>query len=579
MTRKIITSALPYPNGPLHLWHIAWVYLPADIYFRFCKLMGDDVIHICGTDDHGVALEIASEKYGKSISELVSEYRNSYKNGMKKMGIDFTIFYGTDTPQHEEVAHQFFHALYDQWLLEKRTINQMYCLDCQKFLPDRYITGTCPKCKNSGANWDQCEKCGSMLDPEQLIDPHCKTCGWNNLEMRSSDHLFFLLNKFEDRLKDWLETKIDWKSNVISTSLYKRIKDSLQPRNYTRDIKSGISIPLEEFKNKTIYVWFEAPLGYISIAKKYFEDSWNSSLFDSYWHDPSTQLIQFIWKDNIVFHSIIRPALLMAYNDNHIWDNKKQYLLPTNIPANEFLNLEGKKFSTSRWWAVRLDDMVANYDPDFVRYYLSWVIPENQDSDFKWLEFQDRCNHLADSLWNLFNRVINLSIKYLNWQFVWQTKTELDKLPFTYKEMTSTFVDQIWFLHEQIVSLLKEYKFREWLAKLLELFALWNKFVDDTKPRELAKTDLESTKTILHLLWWYLACVSQTISPYLPFTSRKMSDILIETSSGANYQDIWKKMDSFTFKHIAAKPDILFTKITDEQIVSELEKLSQIENT
>lgn len=535
---------------------------------------------MCGTDDHGVALEIASEKYGKSISELVSEYRTSYKEGMSKMGINFTIFYGTDTAQHEEVAHQFFHALYDQWLLEKRTINQMYCLTCQKFLPDRYINGTCPKCKNPWANGDQCEKCGSMLEPEQLIDPHCKTCGWNNLEMRSSDHLFFLLNKFEDRLKDWLETKKDWKSNVISTSLHKWIKDSLQPRNYTRDIKSGISIPLEEFKNKTIYVWFEAPLGYISIAKKYFEDISNPSLFDSYRHDKSTQLIQFIWKDNIVFHSIIWPALLMAYNDNNTENDNKQYLLPTNIPANEFLNLEGKKFSTSRWWAVWLNDIVQDYNPDFVRYYLSRVIPENQDSDFKRSEFQDRCNNLADSLWNLFNRVINLTIKYLDWQFVWQNQTELDKLPFIYKELISTFVDQVWFLHEQIVFCLKEYKFREWLTKLLELFALWNKFVDDTKPRELAKEDLGTTKIILHILWRYLACVSQTISPFLPFTSQKMSDILIQTTSeSTNYHNVWKNLNSFTFKHINVKPDILFTKITDEQIALELEKLSQIENT
>lgn len=576
MSKKIITSALPYPNGPLHLWHIAWVYLPADIYFRFCKLMGEDVIHVCGTDDHGVALEIASEKYGKPISELVWEYRKSYEIWMSKMGIDFTIFYGTDTLQHEEIAHQFFHALYSQWLLEKRTISQMYCLNCQKFLPDRYINGTCPICKNPDANWDQCENCGSMINPEDLIDPFCKTCKWSNLEMRSSDHLFFLLDRFEDRLKSWLETKTDWKANVISTSLHKWIKDSLQPRNYTRDIKSGISIPLEEFKNKTIYVWFEAPLGYISIAKKYFEDIWELWLFNSYWHDPSTQLIQFIWKDNIVFHSIIWPALLMAYNDNSADGKTKPYILPTNIPANEFLNLEGKKFSTSRWWAVWLDYMVQNYDPDFIRYYTSRVIPENQDSDFKRSEFQDRCNNLADSLWNLFNRVINLSIKYLDWQFVWQSKTELDKLPFIHKEIVSTFVDQVWFIHEQIIFSLKDYKFREWLTKLLELFALWNRFVDDTKPWELAKTDIESTKTILHLLWWYLACVSQTIYPYLPFTSKKISDILIESIyENTTYHNIWKDLDSFAFKRIAVKPDILFTKITDEQIAIELERLSQ----
>lgn len=576
MTRKIITSALPYPNGPMHLWHVAGAYLPADIYFRYCKLIGEDVIHVCGTDDHGVALEIASEKYDKPISQLVWEYRESYKKDMSKIGIDFTIFYGTDTLQHEQIAHNFFHALYDQWLLEKRTISQMYCLTCQKFLPDRYINGTCPVCNHPWANGDQCEKCGSMLDPEKLIDPFCKTCQWKNLEMRSSDHLFFLLNKFENRLKDWLETKTDRKSNVISTSLHKWIKDSLQPRNYTRDVKSGISVPLEEFKNKTIYVRFEAPLGYISITKKYFEETWQLQLFDQFRHQKDTQLIQFIWKDNIVFHSIIWPALLMAYNDAHIEDST-QYILPTNIPANEFLNLEGKKLSTSRGWAVWLEDITRDYNPDFVRYYLARVIPENQDSDFKRSEFQDRCNHLADALWNLFNRVINLAIKYVDWQFVWQSQTDIDKLPFEYREMTKTLIDQIWFIHDQISLCIKEFRFRDGLSKMLELFAIWNKYVDDTKPRELSKHDIESTKIVLHLLGRYLACISQTISPYLPFTSQKMYEILIDrVEDNSNYDSIWKNLNNFAFKTITTKPDILFDKITDEQIQKEVERLSRI---
>jgi methionyl-tRNA synthetase len=253
-----------------------------------------------------------------------------------------------------------------------------------------------------------------MIDPETLIDPTCKTCKGNNLELKESKHLFFLLDKFQDSLKIRLETKTDRKANVMSTSLGKWIKDSLQPRCYTRDIKCGISVPLEGFEEKTIYVWFEAPLGYISITKKYFDDLGKPELFEQYWNDPETQLIEFIGKDNIVFHTIIWPALLMAYNEGM---TEKGYILPANVPANEFLNLEGKKFSTSRGWAVWLDDIVANYNPDYIRFYLTCVIPETQDSDFKWKEFQDKCNNLCDSLGNLSSRVLNLSMKYCDGQF------------------------------------------------------------------------------------------------------------------------------------------------------------------
>lgn len=336
------------------------------------------------------------------------------------MGIEFSIFYGTDTPQHEEIVHDFFRKLYHQNLLEERVIKQMYCNTDNKFLPDRYIIGTCPKCKTPGANGDQCESCGSMIDPETLIDPHCKTCGGNNLELKESKHLFFLLDKFQNNLKERLETKSDWKQNVLSTSLGKWIKDSLQPRCYTRDIKCGISVPLEGFEEKTIYVWFEAPIGYISITKKYFDDLGKPELFEQYWKDPETELIEFIGKDNIVFHSIIRPSLLMAYNNGVNKDgetNNTPYLLPTNIPANEFVNLEGKKFSTSRGRAVRLNDIVENYNPDYIRYYLTSIIPENQDSDFKRKEFQDKCNNLCDTLGNLFSRVMNLCIKYCDGKF------------------------------------------------------------------------------------------------------------------------------------------------------------------
>lgn len=534
--------------------------------------MGEEVIHVCGTDDHGVALEIAAEKYGKSVSELVSEYRTSYKEGMEKMGIEFSIFHGTDTKQHEVIAHDFFRKLYNQNLLEERVIKQMYCNTDKMFLPDRYIVWTCPKCKTPGANGDQCEACGSMIDPETLIDPTCKTCKGNNLELKESKHLFFLLDKFQDSLKIRLETKTDRKANVMSTSLGKWIKDSLQPRCYTRDIKCGISVPLEGFEEKTIYVWFEAPLGYISITKKYFDDLGKPELFEQYWNDPETQLIEFIGKDNIVFHTIIWPALLMAYNEGM---TEKGYILPANVPANEFLNLEGKKFSTSRGWAVWLDDIVANYNPDYIRFYLTCVIPETQDSDFKWKEFQDKCNNLCDSLGNLSSRVLNLSMKYCDGQF--DSFDTIDRYFEWVDNQTisqvQSFVWQCLTHRDSILTHLAKFEFRDGLLELMELFALANKFVNDTKPWEIGKENPELTKKILAVLGWYLVLVGVIMRPYLPFTSQIILHTLIEDQE-LDAQTIGDRFDARNYKKMTEKPEHLFVKITDEQIEEEMAKLN-----
>lgn len=591
--KKIITSALPYPNGPLHLGHIAWVYLPADIYYRYCKSINEDVIHVCGTDDHGVALEIASEKYGKPVSELVEEYRISYKEGMEKMGIVFTIFHGTNTVQHEEIAHDFFRKLYNQWLLEERTIHQMYCNKCRKFLPDRYIVWVCPKCKTPWATGEQCEACGSMIDPETLLEPYCKTCHGNDLELKESKHLFFLLDLFQNDLKQRLETKNDRKPNVISTALGKRIKDSLQPRCYTRDTWCGIKVPLAWFEDKTIYVRFEAPLWYISITKKYFDELGAPDRFDEFWRNSETELIEFIWKDNIVFHTIIWPALLMAYNNwatgitswvvgwTHTENQEPRtnnYIIPTNVPANEFLNLEGKKFSTSRGRGVWLSDIVNNYHPDYIRYYLTSIMPQTQDSNFQRKEFQDKCNNLCDSLGNLFSRVTSLITRYYGGQFelfgdindyiIWSDNLIKDHILW--------FVWQVPVYRDKILWHLQRFEFREGLSTLMDRFGVANKFINDTKPWELIKTDSPWAQKILSVLGWYFVVIAVVMRPYLPFTSDTIIQWLVLGSHSNiinSIQTIWNFGVERQYKTLEAKPDHLFVKITDEQITQEMEKL------
>lgn len=569
MSKKIITSALPYPHGRLHLGRVVGAYLPADIYAKFCRAMWDDVIYISGTDDHGVGIEIEAEKTWLTYSEICSKYRDIYAQNFKSLWIEFDLFAGTDSIEHQIISNDFFDKIYTQWLLEEKTTEQMYCNICQKFLPDRYITWTCPKCKAEWQNGDQCEVCGSMLSPEELINPKCKTCWWSDLIRKSTKHLFFQLQKLQWDVANRLETKRwIWKNNVISTALDKWIKDDLHPRSYTRDVKCGIPVPLEGYKNKTIYVWFEAPLWYISITDIYLKQVGNRWTLADRRQNPETELIHFIGKDNTVFHSISRPSQIITYNK--ISDQK--YILPTQIPANEFLNLEGKKFSTSRNYAVWTDDIVVKYNPDYVRFYLVSIMPENQDADRKWSEFADRCNNLCDSLGNLFSRVVNLVIKYREWLF--QT-ANIDNVSQDIINLTNNFVSQIYICKENIIWHISNFQFRDGLAEMMHLFAIANKYINDTKPRELAKTDMTSTLYILDIMWWYLVTVAGIIYPYLPFTSQKIlwyiyqgdEDIIIN-----NYKNIWNNFD-YDYRKMLTKPDYLFIKITPEQIAEEIEKL------
>lgn len=570
MKKKIITSALPYPHGRLHLGRVVGAYLPADIYAKRSRAMWDDVIYISWTDDHGVGIEIEAEKSWLSYSEVCAKYRNIYADNFKSLGIDFDLFAGTDTPEHQAISNDFFDKIYKQWLLVEKVTEQMFCNTDQKFLPDRYITGTCPICGAEWQNGDQCEVCGSMLSPEELINPKCKTCWGSDLVRKSTKHLFFQLQELQWDVAAWLETK-RWirKNNVVSTALDKWIKDDLQPRSYTRDVKCGIPVPLAWYENKTIYVWFEAPLWYISITDVYLKQIGNRWNLSDRRQDPETELIHFIGKDNTVFHSISRPSQIITYNK--ISDQK--YILPTQIPANEFLNLEGKKFSTSRNYAVWTDEIVAKYNPDYVRFYLTTIMPESQDADRKWSEFADRGNNLADNLGNLFNRITNLTIKYRDWLF---QKPNSEWVSQDISILSQNFIDNIYIYRKNIIWHISNFQFRDWLNELMAMFSAANKYINDTKPRELAKNDLTSTIYILDLMWWYLVSAAGLMKPYLPFTAEKILWYIYDEASmlkAENYDQIWNSFD-IKFKKLEAKPDILFTKITAEQVAEEIEKLS-----
>ncbi len=563
MSKKIITSALPYPHGRLHLGRVVGAYLPADIYARWSRAMGDDVIFISGTDDHGVGIEMEADKLGRTYSQVVTHYRDMYRENFRSLGIEFDLFDGTDTPEHEIISHDFFHRIYEQGLLIEKASEQMYCEICAKFLPDRYITGTCPKCGAEWQNGDQCEKCGSMLTPEELINPTCKTCKGINLVMKPTKHLQFQLQMLQWDVAAWLETKrTTWRDNVVSTALDKWIKDDLHPRDYTRDVKCGISVPLAWYEDKTIYVWFEAPLGYISITDRYLKQVGSRWVLQDWRQNPQTELIHFIGKDNTVFHSISRPSQIIAYNK--ISDQK--YILPTQIPANEFLNLEGKKFSTSRGYAIWAEDITRDYDPEFVRYYLTMIIPETSDSNFYWKEFQDNCNNLTDVVWNLVSRLTTLLVKY-------NDGIMLPISDISLSETDQALIDQVLITRDNIITSMWQFRIRESLGASIDLFRAINKYLNDTTPWTVAKTHVTAATQIVSVACHALICAAQLLAPFLPNTSKKILSIF--AIWGSTYQQIDPRLTVVQWP-IVPLEWYLFTKITDEQIQWEVDKLQKI---
>jgi methionyl-tRNA synthetase len=560
--RYIVTSALPYANGPLHIGHIAGAYLPADIYVRYLKGKGNDVAFVCGSDEHGAAITLRAKKDGVSPQEIVDKYHNINKKAFADFGIDFSIYHRTSDELHHETAQKFFKNLESKNVFTKKKVEQFYDEENKQFLADRYISGDCPKCNATGAYGDQCEKCGSALSPEELINP-TSTISGNTPIKKETSHWYLPMQEHEEWLKPWIEDGVlnnenhhnpkTWKSQVIG-QCKSWIDGGLQARAMTRDLDWGVKVPVKDADGKVLYVWLDAPIGYISATKKWAAE--NNKNWEDYWKNEDTELVHFIGKDNIVFHCIIFPIILKAHEG---------YILPTNVPANEFLNLEGEKLSTSRNWAIWLHEYLEDFkgQEDALRYALCATAPENKDTDFTWADFQARNNNeLVAIFGNFINRVVVLTNKY--WDGIVPTCNTLDTYDKEVLEKLKAFPDKIG-------ASIEKYRFREALGELMNLSRLGNKYLADTEPWKLKKTDEQRTETILNISMQIAASLAILSEPFMPFSSNKLKDIL--SLNKVNWNDAGGIIIN---KNHKIKPAThLFNKIQDEQIETQLEKLNQ----
>ncbi len=550
MSKYLVTAALPYANGPLHIGHIAGCYLPSDIYVRYLRLMNRDVKFICGSDEHGVPITIRAKKDGISPQQVVDKYNAMMRDAFKEFGISFDIYHRTSDSVHHETASGFFKKLYDDGLFTEEESEQYFDEEANMFLADRYITGTCPKCANPGAYGDQCEKCGTSLSPNELINPHSQLSGKAPI-LKKTKHWYLPLDKMQNEwLNEWLMSKEDnWKKSVFG-QCKSWLDQGLRPRAVTRDLDWGVPVPISGNEGKVLYVWFDAPIGYISATKALLPNDW-----ENYWKNKDTKLIHFIGKDNIVFHCIIFPAMLKAHGD---------YILPENVPANEFLNLEGDKISTSRNWAVWLHEYLIDFKDkqDVLRYVLCATAPETKDNDFTWKDFQDRNNNeLVAVLGNFVNRTLVLTGKYFE-----------NKVPArgTLNEMDQACLASIATISNQVKESLEKYRFREALANMMDLARVGNKYLADTEPWKLYKTDVARVETILNISLEITAALASLCEPFLPFTAEKIRSML-----NISHYD-WT--NAFTGNlmqsgHSLGTASLLFDKIEDEAVQQQIDKL------
>lgn len=557
MGKYLVTAALPYANGPIHIGHLAGAYLPADIYVRYRRMKGDDVIFICGTDEHGVPITLRAEKEGKHPREVVEYYHKMIKKAFDEMRIEFDNFSGTARPVHYKMSQKIFLDLYNNGYLYEKEQEQFYCEHDKKFLPDRYIIGICPYCGYERARGDQCENCGRTLDPIQLKNPRCAICG-NVPVLKTTKHLFFKLSAFEERLRQWLETKSFWKPNVLQFAL-SWLKEGLKDRAITRDLEWGIPVPLEGYENKVMYVWFEAPIGYISSTVEWAEKIGQPEKWKEYWFDPETKLIHFIGKDNIPFHAIIWPATLMGQND--------PFILPYNIPANEYMNLENEKISTSRNWAIWVHEYLQEFPPDPLRYYISVNMPEIKDADFSWRSFQMKNNEeLSDNLGNFINRVLKFIHSYFK-----------GKAPKLYEEkiedIDRTMLKDIEEIPKIAGEYLEKFEFKNAIRTVMQLSTLGNRYIDITKPWEYVKKDFERASTIMAVGLKTVKTLALLIYPFMPSSAEKLWNILNEKTPISKYQ--WDKIGTEGIEEgrELKEPEILFPKISDEKIEAQINKL------
>ena len=546
--RHLITSALPYANGPIHIGHLAGVYVPSDIYTRYLRMRGEDVISICGSDEHGVPITLKAREEGITPQEVVDRYHEINKKAFADFGIAFDIYSRTSNKIHYETASQFFRKLYDQGEFIEKSSSQYYDEEAGCFLADRYITGTCPYCGNENAYGDQCEKCGSSLSPTDLINPRSTISGSAPV-MRDTLHWYLPLDKYEPWIRKWiLEEHTEWKTNVYG-QCKSWLDQGLQPRAVSRDLDWGVPVPVEGAEGKVLYVWFDAPIGYISATRELTPD------WEKYWKDPETRMIHFIGNDNIVFHCIIFPAMLRA---------EGSYILPDNVPANEFLNLENDKISTSRNWAVWLHEYLEDFPgkQDSLRYALCASAPETKDNDFTWKEFQARNNNeLVAILGNFVNRTLVLTGNYYRGSV---------PNPGEMTDYDNETVRSIMTCRENVESNLETFRFRQALAEAMNLARLGNKYLADTEPWKVVRTDPERVKTIMYVSLQITANLAILLEPFLPFSMDRLRGWL---GIASLHWDAAGRSDLLTPGHIVSSGELLFSKIEDSQIDRQIQKL------
>ncbi len=570
--RYTVTAALPYTNGPVHIGHLAGVYLPADTYVRYLRSNKKDVKFICGSDENGVPITLKAKKEGITPQEVVDKYHKIIGDSFKEFGVSFDIYHRTSSLTHHQTASSFFKKLYNDGVFTEEVTEQYYDEKAQTFLADRYITGTCPRCGNENAYGDQCENCGSTLNATDLINPKSTLSGEPPVR-KETKNWFLPLDKYEDKLRAYIESHKEWRPNVYG-QCQSWLNAGLQPRAMTRDLDWGVKVPIKGADGKVLYVWFDAPIGYISATKELCNyatlDVWNPKAeeyyispmtndkcgWEEYWKDEETKLVHFIGKDNIVFHCIIFPAMLMAHGD---------YILADNVPANEFLNLEGQKISTSKNWAVWLNEYLLEFPDkqDILRYVLTATAPETKDNDFTWKDFQARNNNeLVAILGNFINRVTVLTHKYFE-----------GKVPMlmTITEQDQAVIDELATYPAKISSSIENYRFREALGEVMNVARLGNKYLADTEPWKAIKTDEDRVRTILHISLQIAANLEILIEPFMPFTADKLMKML----NYGGHQ--WEDAGSLTLLargHQLNEPSLLFAKIEDEEIQAQIDKLN-----
>ena len=558
--RYTITAALPYTNGPIHIGHLAGVYVPADIYARYLRLNGNDVAFVCGSDEHGVAISMKAKKEGVSPQNIIDKYHGIIKQSFQDFGITFNNYSRTSAEVHHKTASDFFVKLYEQGDFVEETTEQLYDEEAKQFLADRFVIGTCPRCGHEEAYGDQCENCGSTLNATDLINPKSTISGAVP-SLKETKHWFLPLDRYEDFLKTWILEghKNDWKPNVYG-QCKSWIDDGLKPRAVTRDLDWGIPVPVEGGEGKVLYVWFDAPIGYISSTKEWAAREGKD--WEPYWKSKDTKMVHFIGKDNIVFHCIIFPSMLKAHGD---------FILPENVPANEFLNLEGNKLSTSKNWAVWLHEYLEEFPnmQDVLRYTLTANAPETKDNDFTWKDFQARNNNELVAIYgNFINRVVVLTNKYYN---------GIVPTPGTYSQVDKETLDELKKYPEIIASSIERYRFREAGQEVMNLARLGNKYLADEEPWKVIKQDEERVKTIMFVALQIASALAVLSEPFLPFTAAKLKKILnisqSSTEDSLEWKDISEKEVLLPAEHQINEAQLLFSKVEDETIQAQLDKL------